>query len=69
MHSSGNETFKDYHRLANPPELENLRNALTINVTEFFRDNEVYECMRKDILPLLFSSGNNCVSGVPDVPR
>lgn len=56
MRSSGNETFKDYHQylLANPPELENLRNALTINVTEFFRDNEVYECMRKDILPSLF---------------
>ena len=26
----------------NPSELENLRNALTINVTEFYRDNDVY---------------------------
>jgi chemotaxis protein methyltransferase CheR len=56
MRSSENETFGDYHRylLATPPELENLRNALTINVTEFFRDNDVYEFMRKDILPSLF---------------
>jgi chemotaxis protein methyltransferase CheR len=56
MRSSGNETYEDYHRflLANPPELENLRNALTINVTEFFRDNDVYELMRKDLLPSMF---------------
>jgi len=57
MRSSGNETYEDYHRYlqANPPELENLRNALTINVTEFFRDNDVYEFIKKDILPSLFS--------------
>ena len=55
MRSSGNDTYKDYLRYlqATPPELENLRNALTINVTEFFRDAQVYEYIRKDILPLL----------------
>jgi len=56
MRSSGNETYEDYLRYlqATPAELENLRNALTINVTEFFRDYEVYEFIKKDILPALF---------------
>jgi chemotaxis protein methyltransferase CheR len=57
MRSSGKETYEDYLRYvqATPAELENLRNALTINVTEFFRDNGVYEFIKKDILPSLFS--------------
>ena len=56
MRSSGNETFENYLRYlqATPAELENLRNALTINVTEFFRDHDVYEFIKKDILPSLF---------------
>jgi len=56
MRSANCETFGDYLRYlkSNAPELENLRNALTINVTEFFRDNDVYEVMRKEILPSLF---------------
>lgn len=57
MRSSGKETYEDYLRYvkATPSELENLRNALTINVTEFFRDGGVYEFIKKDILPALFS--------------
>jgi chemotaxis protein methyltransferase CheR len=57
MRSSGKETYEDYLRYlkTNPSELENLRNALTINVTEFFRDGGVYEFIKKDILPGLFS--------------
>jgi len=56
MRSTSTTTHEEYLRYlkANPPELENLRNALTINVTEFFRDNEVYEFMKKDLLPNLF---------------
>ena len=56
MRSTNCVSFGDYLRYlkANPPELENLRNALTINVTEFFRDADVYEVMKKDILPGLF---------------
>jgi chemotaxis protein methyltransferase CheR len=56
MHSCGNETHEGYLRYLkeNPAELENLRNALTINVTEFFRDHEVYDFIKKDILPTLF---------------
>ncbi len=56
MRSTGCSTFDDYlaYLKANIPEEEILRKALTINVTEFFRDNEVYEIVRKDILPELF---------------
>jgi len=56
MRSTSTTTHEEYLRYlkANHQELENLRNALTINVTEFFRDNEVYEFMKKDILPNLF---------------
>jgi len=56
MRSTSSESYGDYLKYlkANPPELENLRNALTINVTEFFRDNDVYELMKNEILPALF---------------
>jgi chemotaxis protein methyltransferase CheR len=56
MRSTSCPTFDNYLKFlkANPSELENLRNALTINVTEFFRDNDVYEFMKKDVLPALF---------------
>jgi chemotaxis protein methyltransferase CheR len=45
--------FEAYHKylLANPQELDLLRNALTINVTKFFRDPEVFEAIRREILP------------------
>lgn len=39
---------------ANEPELEILRKALTINVTEFFRDKDVYEFLTDIVLPDLF---------------
>jgi chemotaxis protein methyltransferase CheR len=56
MRSTNTTTYTDYLRYlkSTEPELENLRNALTINVTEFFRDNEVYEMLRKDVLPAIF---------------
>jgi chemotaxis protein methyltransferase CheR len=56
MRSTNSESYDDYLKYlkANPPELENLRNALTINVTEFFRDAGVYEILRNEIIPSLF---------------
>jgi chemotaxis protein methyltransferase CheR len=55
MRSTGSLTYQDYlnYLKANPAELEKLRNALTINVTEFFRDTDVYEVIKKEILPAL----------------
>ena len=56
MRSTSKENYTDYlqYLKANAPELENLRNALTINVTEFFRDADVYDVLKKDVLPTLF---------------
>jgi chemotaxis protein methyltransferase CheR len=56
MRSTSTTTYTDYLKFlkANPPEMELLRNALTINVTEFFRDHEVYDVLRQDVLPALF---------------
>ncbi len=56
MRSTNSADYGSYLRYlkTNTPELELLRNALTINVTEFFRDTEVYEAIRKEVLPDLF---------------
>ncbi len=56
MRSTSKTTYADYlyYLKGNPAELEPLRNALTINVTEFFRDPEVYNVIRGTLLPELF---------------
>jgi chemotaxis protein methyltransferase CheR len=56
MRSTGTSTYDEYLRYLreHSPELENLRNALTINVTEFFRDADVYDLIRKEVFPALF---------------
>jgi chemotaxis protein methyltransferase CheR len=56
MRSTNTATYSEYlHYLkTHEPELELLRNALTINVTEFFRDKEVFDSIRNTILPALF---------------
>ncbi|MGR8997724.1 MAG: chemotaxis protein CheB [Gammaproteobacteria bacterium] len=38
----------------NPPEAHKLFKELLINVTNFFRDPEAFDVLKKDILPLLF---------------
>ena len=56
MRSTNSADYGSYlrHLKTNTPDLELLRNALTINVTEFFRDTKIYEAIRKEILPDLF---------------
>ncbi len=56
MRSTGTTTYEEYLRYLHEhePELELLRNALTINVTEFFRDADVYDLIRKEVMPALF---------------
>jgi chemotaxis protein methyltransferase CheR len=56
MRSTNTSNYTEYLKYLkeNAPELEALRNALTINVTEFFRDNDVYEFLKNTILPDLF---------------
>jgi len=57
MRSTGTSTYTDYLKYlkANAPELEVLRKALTINVTEFFRDQDVYDLLKNTVLPDLFN--------------
>jgi chemotaxis protein methyltransferase CheR len=57
MRSTNSATYADYLRYlkSHPGENEPLRNALTINVTEFFRDKEVWDEVKNVILPALFA--------------
>lgn len=45
-------TYREYRDFLqkNQEEHELLKNALTINVTKFFRDPQVFECIRSEIL-------------------
>ena len=49
-------SLKDYIRYLdeNPGEYKLLMDAATINVTNFFRNAEVFEAMKKEVLPELF---------------
>lgn len=57
MRSTNTTGYDEYLRYlkANPQEHDTLRKALTINVTEFFRDNDVYDILKKEVLPDLFA--------------
>lgn len=48
------EAYGHYLR-TNPPELDLLFKELLIGVTSFFRDPEVWEVMRSEVLPALFA--------------
>lgn len=43
---------------ANPVEREHLSRLLTIPVTEFFRNREMFDRLEKDVLPALLGGGN-----------
>jgi len=43
----------------NPDEIEQLYRDLLIHVTSFFRDNEVFEVLKRDILPSILSDRGN----------
>lgn len=61
MRLTNNADFEAYHKylLANPQEQDLLKNALTINVTKFFRDPEVFEVIRREVLPELVRHKNS----------
>ncbi len=50
-------TLDDYmiYLTGNPKEIEQLLDTVTIHVTEFFRDAEVFDAIAKDILPAILS--------------
>ncbi|MDD4299839.1 MAG: protein-glutamate O-methyltransferase CheR [Methanomicrobium sp.] len=58
MRITGKEHYKDYNAMviSDKNEQELLRNALTINVTKFYRDKEVFDLLRTDIFPSLIKN-------------
>lgn len=61
MNSTRTTSYRDYHQylLSTPEEKEKLRNALTINVTKFFRDLGVFDLVRKEIFPEILNKKQN----------
>lgn len=53
MRIRGKEEYKEYNSLfvGDKDEQEALRNALTINVTKFWRDKEVFDIVKSEIIP------------------
>ena len=53
MNSTRQPSYTDYHAYlrTHPEEEEKLRNALTINVTKFYRDVDVFNLLRDSIFP------------------
>ena len=61
MNSTRSKDFVEYHQFlrTHPEEEEKLRNALTINVTKFFRDLEVFDLVKKEIFPAILKDKRN----------
>ena len=55
MRACGVHSYEDYRMLLDrsPNEYERLRDALTINVTRFYRNAETWNLLRRDVLPAL----------------
>jgi len=64
MRSIGAATPADYLTLLSGDEAEirALVAALTVNVTEFFRDAAVYESIRKDVIPQILATGRKRIT-------
>ncbi len=56
MRANNVTTYEEYLRILEnaPEELQKLSDALTINVTKFFRNIELWERLRDDVLPALW---------------
>jgi chemotaxis protein methyltransferase CheR len=59
MRACGVHTYADYQALLDrsPAECERLRDALTINVTRFYRNPETWNLLRRDVFPRLCAAG------------
>jgi chemotaxis protein methyltransferase CheR len=58
MRACGVHSYDDYRALLDqsPAELERLRDALTINVTRFYRNAETWNLIRRDLLPAMLDA-------------
>ncbi|HUR92971.1 MAG TPA: protein-glutamate O-methyltransferase CheR [Gemmatimonadales bacterium] len=56
MRACGVHSYDDYRALLDrlPGEYEHLRDALTINVTRFYRNAETWNLIRREVLPAIF---------------
>ncbi len=59
MRACGVHTYADYQALLDqsPMEYDRLRDALTINVTRFYRNAETWNLLRRDVFPALCGPG------------
>ena len=59
MRACGVHTYADYQALLerSPQEYERLRDALTINVTRFYRNADTWSLLRRDLIPALVERG------------
>jgi chemotaxis protein methyltransferase CheR len=59
MRACGVHTYADYEALldTSPAEYERLRDALTINVTRFYRNADTWNLLRRELIPRLCSPG------------
>jgi chemotaxis methyl-accepting protein methylase len=60
MRACGVHTYADYQALLDrtPTEYERLRDALTINVTRFYRNADTWNLLRRDLIPRLCATGS-----------
>ena len=58
MRARGLESFGDYSRLLDEDvaEYDRLIDTLTINVTKFFRNPDLWDALRADVVPALFEA-------------
>lgn len=58
LRASGARNYGDYVKLLkeNPEELAILMDTLTVNVTNFFRNTEVYDIVEKEVLPAVIKT-------------
>jgi chemotaxis methyl-accepting protein methylase len=59
MRACGVHSYADYQALLDrsPGEYERLRDALTINVTRFYRNAETWSLLRREVMPDLCQAG------------
>jgi len=59
MRACGVHSYADYQALLErkPQEYEQLRDALTINVTRFYRNADTWSVLRRDLIPALVDRG------------
>lgn len=58
LRASGSRNYREYVKLLkeDPEELAILMDTLTVNVTNFFRNTEVYDIVEKEVLPAVIKA-------------